>query len=886
MWKRHRISTRMGLCATLLAAAPHLHGQALERDVRYPSGDLTLAALLISPPGPGPHPGAVIVQGSGDSDRTNQWSRDIADVLVGNGLAVLLTDKRGSGASEGDWRTAGFDELADDALAGVAFLESLPDIDPERVGLVGLSQGGWIVPVAAARGDVAFVVDVSGASVSFAEQSYHEMANTTRQAGFGAEAVAGVLELNRAAGDYLLTGDWDAYLAARERGLETPWAEIAAGFPAERDATIWTFLRKVFRFDPAPYWLQIDEPVFVAFGAGDERDNVPVDESVRRLEFAFGSVEKTDYEILVVPGVGHGIRLEEHPHPLAPTFTGALGRWLEEHALGNGDEDAEPRPFALPGSGWRYETVDLRIELAPDGRSLTVRGSATLRLTAESSAGPTLLLRTNDGESERSTIEFESLEPATGEVVSLNEDVPDRPGLISSTIRLPEPVERGRTLDMTFVIRAEGVRNQFTVDPEYATASWTSAWYPVPAPGEGESFGSGLIATRGRLTFDLPAGWRAVSSGDLAERIEDGERATEVWVVEEPRALGFAAGPFTYRVIRAGERAVAVYRLSAEDATVDAQAGALDRVIDAMADRFGEYPYARFSIAEAPDRVPGFWGASEQGFILAKPTVFASEDGNLPLFAHEAAHAWWGNLVGTDGDGGIFLSESLAQYGAALAIETLEGEAAATSFLRFSRPEYIQRQCARGYFQVIRDGEDRPISAIEEGGGVNHTIADAKGHWVHHMLRRRVGDAVYFGTLRELKERFSDRAMTLVAFRDAFIDAAPDARLERFFEQWLDRTGAPVLDLDWRAAGSDSIDVTITQRQGGEPYELDLEIEMVGVGSPRLETITVDELEQTVRVASPFRTNVVWLDPNHRVLRWTPEYGSRPPAEAPVATPR
>lgn len=318
-------------CAALLLPGSDLDGQMREEDVRYPSGELNLAALLLLPPGPGPYPAAVIIQGSGPSDRSNQWSRDISEMLVGHGLAVLLTDKRGSGASEGDWRVAGFDELAGDALAGVAYLRGRSDIVSDRIGLVGLSQGGWIAPVAAVRGDIAFVVNVSGASVGFAEQSFQEMANTTRQAGFGEEAVAGVLAINRAAADYLLTGDWEGYREARERGMETPWGDIAAGFPAERDATIWTFLRQVVRFDPAPYWLQLDVPVFVAYGALDERDNVPVAESVRRLEFVFGSVRKTDYEILVVPDVGHGIRLEEHPHPLAPEFTEALGRWLKEH---------------------------------------------------------------------------------------------------------------------------------------------------------------------------------------------------------------------------------------------------------------------------------------------------------------------------------------------------------------------------------------------------------------------------------------------------------------------------------------------------------------------------------------------------------------------------
>jgi aminopeptidase N len=324
-----------------------------------------------------------------------------------------------------------------------------------------------------------------------------------------------------------------------------------------------------------------------------------------------------------------------------------------------------------------------------------------------------------------------------------------------------------------------------------------------------------------------------------------------------------------------------MYRLTADDASLPAQAEALGAVIDAMAARFGEYPYSRFSIAEAPDPVPGFWAASEQGFILAKPGVFAGEGGNVPLFAHEAAHAWWGNLVGTDGPGGIFLSESLSQYGAVIAIEEIEGAEAATRFLRFSRPEYVFNQCARGYFAVIRGGEDRPISAIEDGGGINHTIADSKGHWVHHMLRRRVGDAVYFETLKALKDRFAGANLSLDEFRRTFIAAAPAGRLERFFEQWLDRTGAPVLDFDWRRMGGDAIDVTIVQLQDGEPYELDLEIEMTGVGAPRLETITVSEREQTVRVEAPPLTTSVRLDPGHRVLRWTPEYGARPQEATP-----
>ncbi|MGH7477585.1 MAG: alpha/beta hydrolase family protein [Longimicrobiales bacterium] len=109
------------------------------------------AAGLIRPAAAGAYPAAVIIQGSGASDRANAWARSIAEVVATTGSVVLLTDKRGTGASEGDWRTTDFHELARDAFAGVAYLGRPPDVQPERIGLVGLSQGGWVAPVTAGR---------------------------------------------------------------------------------------------------------------------------------------------------------------------------------------------------------------------------------------------------------------------------------------------------------------------------------------------------------------------------------------------------------------------------------------------------------------------------------------------------------------------------------------------------------------------------------------------------------------------------------------------------------------------------------------------------------------------------------------------------------------
>lgn len=314
----------------LIFGTAFLAGAALaaptESSVVYRSGEIELAGLLMVPDRPGPVPAAVIVQGSGESDRSNAWAREFADLLVESGYAVLLTDKRGSGASQGDWQNAGLEELAADALAGVRFLKSRPEIDGCAIGLVGLSQGGRVVPVAATKSsDVAFVVNIAGDALSFGEQSAHEMANVARQAGLSADQQRDVVALNSAAGRALLTDDWAEYQSLRKAALESPWSKIAQGFPPV-GAPVWTFFRKAGTFDPMSYWILTHQPVLILYGEADEQDNVAVGESVRRLRFGFEQVGKTNAQISVLPGLGHSLRSADGE--LADTARSTIREWL------------------------------------------------------------------------------------------------------------------------------------------------------------------------------------------------------------------------------------------------------------------------------------------------------------------------------------------------------------------------------------------------------------------------------------------------------------------------------------------------------------------------------------------------------------------------------
>lgn len=151
------------------------------RRVRIDAGDVTLAATLYVPGGaPRPCPAVVQLHGSAPTERASQWTYFTSTALR-CGLAVLAFDKRGCGDSTGRLRSFTvetsaklFDTLAGGAAAAHAWLREQDGIDPDRVGLIGGSQAGWIMPLVAEKTEgVRFIISACGPTVSAGEEDYH-----------------------------------------------------------------------------------------------------------------------------------------------------------------------------------------------------------------------------------------------------------------------------------------------------------------------------------------------------------------------------------------------------------------------------------------------------------------------------------------------------------------------------------------------------------------------------------------------------------------------------------------------------------------------------------------------------------------------------------------
>src|SRR5215208_2878008 len=132
----------------------------------------------------------VALHGASEGERSWYLYRHLHDVLPPAGIGVLTFDRRGDGESTGSPSRGRFTIQADDALAFAR------ELDVDTVGLWGISQGGWVAPLAATRSPrIAFLVLLASTGVTPAEQMRYAVAEQIRRAGFGPDAVSRAVEL-------------------------------------------------------------------------------------------------------------------------------------------------------------------------------------------------------------------------------------------------------------------------------------------------------------------------------------------------------------------------------------------------------------------------------------------------------------------------------------------------------------------------------------------------------------------------------------------------------------------------------------------------------------------------------------------------------------------
>ena len=313
-----------------------------------------------------------LLHGSDRSPKDDPYYVEHAENLVQSGFAVLRYDGPGWGGQTE--QNPGFETLESrtaEAIAVVKYLQARPDIQADKVGLWGISQGGWICQMAAAASDdVAFIIPTSGPGVTPAEQEVYRVEAESKAAGFDPDEVAKAVLMRRLMADIVLSVP--VYQTINQSETERlgagPWIEIVefiyGSDPIDPiiefqkviellntiKAETWTKylhldqvipmfvnlppqawemakdqMRAVLEVNPADFLTQVHCPVLAIFGEADT--SIPVAKSASLYKQYLGEAGNTAVTIKIFPQASHTIHVGEE---FAPGYFDTISSWLRK----------------------------------------------------------------------------------------------------------------------------------------------------------------------------------------------------------------------------------------------------------------------------------------------------------------------------------------------------------------------------------------------------------------------------------------------------------------------------------------------------------------------------------------------------------------------------
>ncbi len=272
----------LAFCAFTLSAqdVPEEPGE----EIVFKSGDFVLSGRLVLPDSAQNVPVIIFLGGFYDwgephSQRPAFIRENLLNVFPPAGIGVLYYHPRGVGSSDGKWGQATLRELANDAMAAAHYLQQRKEINPNRIGIVGLGEGGWLAQIAAAEhpSQIHLMASLNGAT-------------------FGANRQL----VNQYYSEYVCAGEdsTEAYeKAAQKAQSHQNWVSM---LPLTRR---WRHMNRKIDFDPSPYIKEISIPALFLFGKNDGR--VSADWATEHLTEIFPNGLPSNFSVHSIANANH-----------------------------------------------------------------------------------------------------------------------------------------------------------------------------------------------------------------------------------------------------------------------------------------------------------------------------------------------------------------------------------------------------------------------------------------------------------------------------------------------------------------------------------------------------------------------------------------------------
>uniref|UniRef100_UPI004047F296 M1 family metallopeptidase n=2 Tax=Roseivirga sp. TaxID=1964215 RepID=UPI004047F296 len=276
-------------------------------------------------------------------------------------------------------------------------------------------------------------------------------------------------------------------------------------------------------------------------------------------------------------------------------------------------------------------------------------------------------------------------------------------------------------------------------------------------------------------------------------------------------------------------------------------------ILDWFINHVGDYPFAKLANVQSKTQ---FGGMENAGNIFYFENSVTGERKIEELLAHEIAHQWFGNSASEGNWHHAWLSEGFATYFTILYVEQRHGRAKAWETVLKNRQQVIDFS-KKNRVPIVN-------TAIENYMEILNDNTYQKGGWVLHMLRKEVGDEIFWEAIRQYYDKYKLSNALTDDLKDVF-ELVSGKNLDVFFQQWVYQAGQPNIDASWNFKNG-QLDLEILQKQP-ENFVFDLELEVAYAdGTSERRVVKVESKKQSYKPKLKSAPVKVTLDPDAWLL--------------------
>ncbi len=360
------------------------------------------------------------------------------------------------------------------------------------------------------------------------------------------------------------------------------------------------------------------------------------------------------------------------------------------------------------------------------------------------------------------------------------------------------------------------------------------------------------------LEVNIDKEWSIVSQGDRTKNEVEGDSKKIVYHSPEPMDEIYLIGAkWTEYSLMLGEIEVQAFLRTPDQDLADRYLNITSGYLKMYETLIGEYPYTKFALVE------NFW---ETGYGMPSFTLLGEKVIRFPWilyssYPHELLHNYWGNGVFVDYSGGNWC-EGITAYMADHLLQEQRGNGAT-----------YRRTTLQKFTDYVNEENDMPINKfLNRNNSAEEAIGYGKVLMMNNMLRSDLGDEAF---IRAYQKFYKDNEFTKASFTDIreSFEEVSGKDLTAFFEQWIDRKGAPSIEISKvsskKVNNQYQLSFTLNQTQKEDVFVLNVPVAVYLKGNPEVvwKEIEMNKEEQHYSFSFEQKPLRMEIDPQFNIMR-------------------